>query len=167
MTLVKKILGVTAGILFSVSVFAESIAVIDVQKIVAQLPQTQAMMQTLNDEFAAPREELTKLQSDIKFSIEKFQRESMTMSQEEQEALKVKIEGMQKEFQARAQPLDQQLKQRQAEERNKILALVKEAVDAVAAEDKIDIVLQAQSIVFVTPEKDISDKVTARISKLN
>ncbi|MBU2883896.1 OmpH family outer membrane protein [Psychrosphaera sp. B3R10] len=167
MTLVKKILGATAGILFSVSVFAESIAVIDVQKIVAQLPQTQAMMQTLNEEFAGPREELTKLQSDIKFSIEKFQRESMTMSQEEQEALKVKIEGMQKEFQSRAQPLDQQLKQRQTEERNKILALVKEAVDAVAAEEKIDIVLQAQSIVFVTPEKDISDKVTARISKLN
>lgn len=167
MTLVKKILGVTAGILFSVSVFADTIAVIDVQKVVGQLPQTQAMMETLNQEFAGPREELTKLQSDIKFNYEKFQRESMTMSQEEQEALKVKIEEMQKEFQAKAQPLDQQLKQRQAEERNKILVLVKQAVDAVAAEDKIDVVLQAQSIVYVTPDKDISDKVAARIAKAN
>lgn len=167
MTLVKKILGATAGILFSVSVLADTVAVINVQKIVAQLPQTQAMMQTLQTEFAGPREELTKLQSDIKFNYEKFQRESMTMSQEEQEALKTKIEDMQKEFQAKAQPLDQQIKQREAEERNKILALVKQAVDAVAEEEKIDVVLQAQSVVYVTDEKDISDKVTAKIAKLN
>jgi len=167
MTITKKIIGFAAGIFFSMSVFAETIAVIDVQKIVGQLPQTKTMMDTLNKEFAEPREELKKLESDIKFNIEKFQRESMTMSQEEQDTLKSKIEGMQKEAQTKLQPLQQRMQQRQAEERNKILALVKQAVEAVAAEDKIDVVLQAQSVAFVTPSKDISEKVAARISSLN
>lgn len=167
MTLGKKVLGFTAGILLSLSAAAETIAVVNVQKILAQLPQTQAMMQTLNEEFKAPREELQKLQSDIKFNIEKFQRESMTMSQEQQDELKAKVEEMQKQFQTKAQPLDQRMKQRSEEERNKILALVGQAIDAVAAEDKIDIVLRAESAVFVTPDKDISDKVAERVSKLN
>lgn len=167
MTLAKKLLGATAGLMMSASVMADTIAVVDVQKVISQLPQTQAMMQALNDEFAGPREELTKLQSDIKFSVEKFQRESMTMSQEEQEALKTKIEEMQKQFQEKAQPLDQQMKQRQEQERNKILALVKQGIDAVAAEDKIDVVLQAQAVAYVNADKDISDKVATRISKLN
>ena len=167
MTITKKLMGFAAGILLSMSAAAESIAVIDVQRIVGQLPQTQTMMQTLNEEFAAPREELKKLESDIKFNVEKFQRESMTMSQEEQDTLKAKIEGMQREAQAKVQPLQQRMQQRQAEERNKILALVKQAVEAVAKEDKIDLVLQAQSVAFVTPSMDISDKVAARISALN
>ena len=167
MTLGKKVLGFTAGILLSLSAAAETIAVVNVQKILAQLPQTQAMMQTLNNEFAGPREELQKLQSDIKFNIEKFQRESMTMSQEQQDELKLKVETMQKELQQKAQPLDQRLKQRQQEERNKILALVGQAIDAVAEEEKIDIVLRAESVVFAKPATDISDKVAERITKLN
>ena len=167
MTITKKILGFAAGVMLSMSVFAETIGVIDVQKVVGQLPQTQTMMQTLEQEFAAPREELKKLESDIKFNVEKFQRESMTMSQEEQDALKAKITGMQQDAQAKIQPLQQRMQQRQAEERNKILALVKQAVEAVAAEEKIDVVLQAQSTAYFAQSKDISDKVAARISALN
>lgn len=167
MTLVKKILGATAGILMSVSVFADTIAVIDVQKVVSQLPQTLAMRETLNKEFSEARQELTKLKSDIEFNIEKFQRESITMSQEEQDALKLSIETMQREFQSKGQPLEKQLQKRTAEERNKILALVQQAVDAVAKEEKVDIVLQAQSVAYIVPEKDITAKVAARISKIN
>ena len=167
MTITKKLMAMAAGLIFSVSAFAETIAVIDVQRIVAKLPQTQAMMQALNNEFAGPREELKKLESDIKFNLEKYQRESMTMSQEEKDALQVKIETMQKEAQTKVQPLQQRMQQRQQEERNKLMALVKQAVEAIAAEEKIDVVLQAQSVAFATPEKDISDKVAARISALN
>ena len=166
MTLAKKILALTTGILFSVSAWAESIAVVDVQKVVAQLPQMATMQQQLQQEFAGAAEEVEKLKSDIQFNMEKFQRESMTMSQEQQDKLHADIEEMQKQFQAKAQPLQENIRRRQAEERNKIMALVKQAVDQVAAEQKIDVVLQAQSVAFVTPEKDISAQVVEKASKI-
>lgn len=166
MTLAKKILALTTGILFSVSAWAESIAVVDVQKVVSQLPQMAAMQQQLQQEFAGAAEEVEKLKSDIQFNMEKFQRESMTMSQEQQDKLRGEIEEMQKQFQAKAQPLQENIRRRQAEERNKIMAIVKQAVDQVAAEEKIDVVLQAQSVAFVTPEKDISAQVVEKASKI-
>ncbi len=166
MTLAKKILALTTGILFSVTAWAESIAVVDVQKVVAQLPQMAAMQQQLQKEFAGAAEEVEKLKSDIQFNMEKFQRESMTMSQEQQDKLRGEIEEMQKQFQAKAQPLQENIRRRQAEERNKIMAIVKQAVDQVAAEEKIDVVLQAQSVAFVTEEKDISAQVVEKASKI-
>jgi outer membrane protein len=167
MTIAKKLMAFAAGIMLSASAMAQTIAVVDVQRVVGQLPQMATMQQQLTQEFAGPTEEIKKLESDIKFNMEKFQREAMTMSEEQQLELRTKIENMQKDFQAKAQPLQEQIRRRQNEERNKILALVKNAVDAVAAEENIDIVLQAQSVAFVKPEKDISDKVAEKVSKLN
>lgn len=166
MTLAKKILALTTGILFSVSAWAESIAVVDVQKVVAQLPQMAAMQQQLQQEFAGAAEEVEKLKSDIQFNMEKFQRESMTMSQEQQDKLRGDIETMQQQFQAKAQPLQDEIRRRQTEERNKIMAIVKQAVDQVAAEEKIDVVLQAQSVAFVAADKDISAQVVEKASKI-
>lgn len=163
----KVILGLVAGFLMSANALAETIAVVNVQKVATEIPQTLAMQQALMAEFSVPTEEIKKLESDIKFNLEKFQRESMTMSPEQKTALENTIKEQQKAYQEKVQPLEQQMRRRQAEERNKIFALIQQAVSAVAAEEKIDIVLDAKSIAFVTPEKDISDKVVEKVTKLN
>lgn len=167
MTIKKVIFGLVAGILVSASAIAQTVAVVNVQLIASQIPQTATMQKTLQDEFAAPTEEIKKLESDIKFNIEKFQRESMTMSDEQKAELEGKVQELQKAYQAKAQPLEQQMRRRQGEERNKVFALIQQAISAVAAEDKIDIVLDGKAVAFVTPEKDISQKVIERVSKLN
>lgn len=161
------IFGLVAGILVSASAIAQTVAVVNVQLIASQIPQTATMQKTLQDEFAAPTEEIKKLESDIKFNIEKFQRESMTMSDDQKAELQNKVQELQKAYKAKADPLEQQMRRRQAEERNKVFALIQQAISAVAAEDKIDIVLDGQAVAFVTPEKDISKKVIERVSKLN
>lgn len=166
MTISQKVTSCIAGLLLSMSAIAETIAVVDIQLVVSQLPQMAQVQQKLNQEFAGPSEEIKKLESDIKFNMEKYQREAATMSAEQQEELRNSIETMQKDFQAKAQPLEQQFRRRQAEERNKILALVKQAVDVIAADEKIDVVLNAQSVVFVKPDLDITDKVVTKASKM-
>ncbi|GHB63327.1 outer membrane protein [Psychrosphaera saromensis] len=168
MTITKKaLLGLVAGIFFSASAFAETMAVVNMQLVASKIPQTAAMQQTLTNEFAGATEEIQKLESDIKFNMEKFQRESMTMSDEQKTTLRTQVEELQKAYQAKAQPLEQQIRRRQTEERNKIFALIQQAISAVAAEDKIDVVLNAQSLAFAKPELDISEKVAAKVSKLN
>ncbi len=161
------LLGLIAGIFFSASVFAETIAVVNMQLIASKIPQTAVMQETLTKEFAGVTEEIQKLESDIKFNMEKFQRESMTMSDEQKQTLRTQIEDLQKAYQAKAQPLEQKIRARQNEERNKIFALIQQAISAVAAEEKLDVVLNAQSLAFAKPELDISEKVAAKVSKLN
>lgn len=168
MTITKKaLLGLVAGIFFSASAFAETMAVVNMQLVASKIPQTAAMQQTLTNEFAGATEEIQKLESDIKFNMEKFQRESMTMSDDQKTTLRTQVEELQKAYQAKAQPLEQQIRRRQTEERNKIFALIQQAISAIAAEDKIDVVLNAQSLAFAKPELDISEKVAAKVSKLN
>ena len=167
MTMKKAIFGLVAGILVSTSAFAENIAVVDIQKIAGMIPQPAAMQQTLQAEFAGQTEEIKKLESDIKFNVEKFQRESMTMSDEQKTELQTKVQELQQAFQAKAQPLEQQMRRRQAEERNKIFALIQQAITTVATDEKIDVVLDAQAVRFVAKGEDISEKVAEKVKKLN
>ncbi|NVK24248.1 MAG: OmpH family outer membrane protein [Gammaproteobacteria bacterium] len=163
----KIILGLVTGILMSTAAIAETIAVVNVQLIASKIPQAAAMQQTLQQEFAGPTEEVKKLESDIKFNIEKFQRESMTMSDEQKTELQTKVAELQQAYQAKLQPLEQQMRRRQAEERNKILALIQQAVQVVAADEKVDIVLDANAVAYVKPELDLSEKVIEKVTKLN
>lgn len=167
MSIKKVILGLVAGVMVSATVAAETIAVVNVQLIASQIPQTAAMQQVLTQEFAAPTEEIKKIESDIKFNVEKFKRESMTMSEEQKQELQTQVENLQKAYQAKAQPLEQQIRRRQGEERNKILAIIQQAISAVAAEEKVDIILDSKAVTFVNPEKDLSEKVIEKVSKLN
>lgn len=166
MTITKRLMTFAVGIFFSVAAAAENIAVVDVQAIVSQLPQMAAIQKKLTEEFAAPAEAIKKLESDIKFNVEKFQRESATMSAEQQTELRGTIEKLQKEYQAKAQPLQENMRRRQAEERNGLLAVIQNAINAIAAEEKIDLVLDGKAVAFVTPEHDISAKVVEKVSKL-
>jgi len=161
------IFGLIAGALFSSSVLAQKIGVVNVQLIASQIPQAAAVQQTLQQEFAASAEEVKKLESDIKFNVEKFQRESMTMSEEDKNALQQKVTELQQAYQAKVKPLQEQMNRRQQEERNKILGLIQQAVQIVAEDEKVDIVLDANAVAFVTPEVDLSEKVIEKVSKLN
>lgn len=167
MTIKKVIFGLVAGILVSASAIAETIAVVNVQLIASKIPQTAAMQQKLQEEFASQTEEIKKLESDIKFNVEKYQRESMTMSDEQKVELQTKVQELQQTFQTKAQPLEQQMRRRQAEERNKIFAVIQQAITAVATEEKVDIVLDGKAVTYVKPGKDISEKVVEKVSKLN
>ena len=56
---------------------------------------------------------------------------------------------------------------RQNEERNKILALIKQAIDSVAADNDYDLVLDAPAVVYADESNDLSQKVLDQLSKLN
>ncbi len=93
----------------SVNAFAHKVGIVDMQEIYKQLPQMAKIEQSLQTEFAERRQELEKLQGDIRFEAEKFKRESTTMSQEQKDALRDKIQGMQKNLAEKGRPLEQEI----------------------------------------------------------
>lgn len=164
---VKSALVLLAGLVMAGTVAAKEmkIAVVDVQAVAAKIPQTTAMQETLKKEFSERIEAVGKLEKDIGFNIEKLRRDGPTMSEKQQEELKTTVTNQRKQYEELARPLDEEMRTRQAEERNKVLALIKTAIDVVAEREKIDLVLNSGAAVYAKPDLDISEAVSAQVSK--
>ena len=99
--------------------------------------------------------------------MEKARRDGPTMSEKQQQELAEAINKQRQQYEELARPLDEQIRQRQNEERNRILGLIKTAIDAVAEREKFDVVLNANAAVYAKPEYDLSEKVIQQVSRAN
>lgn len=151
----------------SVQALAHKVGIVDMQTIYSQVPQTAAIEKTLQGEFADRRQEVEKLQGDIRFEMEKFQRESTTMSEDQKKALGEKIQGMQRALAEKGRPLEQEIKARQNQELAKLQKTIIEAIEAVAKDGDFDEVKVKDGTIYFNPKEvtDLSDKVVDRVSK--
>ena len=166
----KKLMttAVMGSALMSSAAFAEQkIGVVNVEGIFAQMPQAQAIQQAIAEEFKDRVQEVETLKGDIEYQINKRQREAATMSEAQIKELDETILKMRQDYAAKAQPLQQEVQQRQAAERNKLLGLIDQAIQAEAAAGDFDLVLSGQAAVYAKPEVNLSQKVLDRVSKAN
>lgn len=157
-----------SGMLLASSVMAadQKIAVVNFQEIMSKIPQTAALMQSLEAEFKDEKAIITQLEKDIKYYQEKVKRDGSLMSAKEKEELDVNVKNLFQEYQVKGKALQQKATQRQNEETNKIIALVRQAVDSIAVKKDYDFVLSQQAVVYTKPDADITDVVVERVSKL-
>jgi outer membrane protein len=151
----------------SASALAHKVGIVDMQSIYQQIPQMAKIEQQLQSEFAERRQELEKLQGDVRFEMEKFQRESATMSDEQKTTLRDKIQGMQKQLAEKGRPLEQEIKARQNQELAKVQKLIIDTIQSVAKSGKFDEVKVKDTTIYFNPDKvtDLSSKVVEAVSK--
>ncbi|GGW51318.1 OmpH family outer membrane protein [Alishewanella tabrizica] len=143
------------------------IGFVDVSAVAASIPQSQQVQENIRTEFAAKIAEVNKLETDINFNIEKLRRDGPTMSEKQQQELTASVNKQREQYENLARPLDEQIRQRQTEERNRILGMIKVAIDVVAEREKFDVVLNANAAVYAKPEYDLSEKVIEQVGKAN
>ena len=167
--LIKSAVFVVATMLCAGNLQAREVKIgfVDVQAVAASIPQSQQVQEIIRTEFAAKIEEVSKLEKDISFNIEKLRRDGPTMSEKHQQDLTATVNKQREQYENLARPLDEQIRQRQAEERNRILGMIKAAIDVVAEREKFDVVLNANAAVYAKPEFDLSEKVIQQVSKAN
>ena len=157
-----------SGMLLASSAMAanQKIAVVNFQEIMGKIPQTAAIMQVLEAEFKDERAALSQLEKDIKYYQEKKKRDGSLMSKKEKEDLDLQIGTLYQDYQAKGKAFQQKTSIRQNEETNKIIALVRQAVDNIAAKGKYDLVIEQKAVVFSKPDTSITDQVVEQVSKL-
>lgn len=165
--ILQAALVLVAGLVMSVSVAAKEMKIgfVDVQAVASKLPQAATMQQTLRAEFSSRMEAVDKLEKDITFNIEKLRRDGPTMSEKQQQELSATVNSQREKYEQLARPLQEELRDRQTEERNKILSLIQTAIDEVAARDKYDLILNSGAAVYSKPEYDVSEAVISIASK--
>lgn len=163
----KSVMILLAGVLLAGTAAAKEMKIgyVDIQAVASQIPQANAMQEAIKKEFSGRIEDVSKLEKDIAFNIEKIRRDGPTMSEKQQDELKEKVNQQRQQYENLARPLDEEIRNRQAEERNKVLGLIKTAIDVVAEREKYDLILNASSAVYAKPEYDISEAVITQVSK--
>lgn len=152
----------------SSAVFAEQkIGAVNVQGIFQAMPQAASIQASIAAEFKDKTEEVSRLEKDIKYYLEKNQRDAATMSAKQKTELEGQIISLREEYTAKAQPLQQEIQKRLQEEQNKLLGLIKQGIDTVAAKEKYDVILNSNAVAFITPDNDISKLVLDQIGKSN
>lgn len=163
------VMGVAAsGMLLANSAMAadQKIAVVNFQEVMGKIPQTAALMQSLEAEFKAEKDVITQLEKDIKYYQEKLKRDGSLMAAKEKDELNAKIKSLFQEYQVKGKALQDKATARQNQETNKIIALVRQAVDNIAAKEDYDLVLSQQAVVYSKPDASITDIVVEHVSKL-
>ena len=152
----------------STSVFAEQkIGAVNVQGVFQAMPQAADIQEKIATQFKDKTEEVSRLEKDIKYYLEKNQRDAATMSKKEKTELEGKIIALREEYTAKAQPLQKEIQARLQEEQNKLLGLIKQGIDAVASKGKYDVILNSNSVAFINPDNDISQLVLEQVGKIN
>jgi outer membrane protein len=155
-----------AASMFSAGAYAQQkIGVVDAQSIFQSLPQAATIQQTINEEFKDQIADVKRLEEDLKYYTQKHQRDAAIMSEDEIKKLEESILTMRQEYAGKVQPLQQSVQQRTTEERNKILALIQQVVNRVAAAENFDLVLNSAAAAYAKPENDLSEKVVEEILK--
>ena len=166
----KKIVIAVAALGFfvttSVMAAGQKIAVVNFQEVMSKIPQSAAVMKSLEEEFKDQKAVLSQLESDIKYQQEKKKRDGQLMSKKDIEALDKKVATLYKEYQTKGQAFQQQTTARKNEETNKIIALVRQAIDNIAAKGKYDMVLDQSVVVYSKPGQSITEDVIKQVSKL-
>ena len=163
------VMGVAAsGMLLANSAMAadQKIGVVNFQEVMSKIPQTAALMQSLEAEFKDEKAVITQLEKDIKYYQEKLKRDGSLMSAKEKEELNVKVKSLFQEYQIKGKALQDKATQRQNQETNKIIALVRQAVDKIAVKQDFDLVLSQQAVVYAKPDASLTDVVVEQVSKL-
>lgn len=164
-TLVAGAMLSSAFLTTAVQAAEQKIGVVDVQGIVRTLPQFAEINQTVGAEFKDEIQQVNTQQEEYNFLLQKFQRESATMSDAEKKKLEDQIIALQKVLQEQAGPLEQKMQRRVQDEQRKLLGLVMQVVETIADDKKYDLILNKSNIPFVKAKFDITQEVLDQVTK--
>lgn len=142
---------------------APKIAVLDVSRVFAEMPEREAISQRLEEEFAEPLAQLEQLEREFEALRERIQRDEAIMTEDEmmeaQNELRARAQGLQRG----GEQINQYMNQRENEERNRLLEQMFVVVDAYAEEHGFDLIMDKGRMLYSSAAMDISDAIIERI----
>lgn len=153
----------SGSLLASTAQATQKVGYINTAQIFQSLPQREVVSQKLQNEFKDKTAELKNIEADANKKIEKLKRDGALLSTEEVEKLRIDVSQLESKFKIKAQALDKAHQAREAEETQKLLKIIEQAVDKVAKADGYDLVLDVQAIRYSKPEYNLSEKVIKQL----
>jgi len=167
----KKFMVLIAALLLTAnSAVAQNAPVIGIINLEQALFNTEAARQletSTRSEFANDETRLEQLNAELRELIERAQRDESIMSESEMRALNSEAEEKQLQMRLIAERLQGAWQQRQQQFIDSMRDRLGQAIEAVVAEGKYDLVLNAEAVAFFNNSYNITALVTAKLNELS
>ena len=140
------------------------IGVVNAVKVLESAPQAEAARQKLEKEFAPRDRQLVAAQKDLKKMEDHLAQDGAIMSQAERDKLQGEVINRRREIKRNQDEFRDDLNFRRNEEFGKIQRLVVDAIQAVAKEDKYDLIM-GEGVIYASKRVDITQKVIDRLKQ--
>ncbi len=147
------------------SAMAEKIAVVDMQRALFQSDGAKGSFKQVEEQFGDDLLKIKKLEKELMADQKKLQKDGAIMSDDEQRKMRNSIKEKQSEFQFFAGKLQQAEKQWRQQFFNANLPRLQKILNDLIEEEKVDLVLNGQSIIFVKPELDLTKKLLEKLNQ--
>lgn len=151
-TLVAVLL-LTAGIA-AAPVQAQMIGYTNQEAILANMPEMQEVQQQLQREAQQQQQELQQERQQFQQDVQEYQQQQSLLDDSARQQREQELMQRQEELEQQAQQRQQQLQQRERELMQPLLEELQGAIDQVAAEQGIEVVMRTQALLYVDQNSD-------------
>ncbi|MDP2371226.1 OmpH family outer membrane protein [Rhodoferax sp.] len=130
---------------------------VNTDRIFKEASTAKAAQAKLEQEFSKREKELVDLGASLKTLVDKFERESPTLSESQKNSRQKQMLEQDRDFQRKRREFQEDLNSRKNEELQQVLERANKVVKQVAEAEKYDVVIQ--EAVYISPKHDITDKV--------
>ncbi|OGT42409.1 MAG: hypothetical protein A3F42_05910 [Gammaproteobacteria bacterium RIFCSPHIGHO2_12_FULL_37_34] len=171
MKIVRKI-GVLAGVLLlisgvNVSQAADAsikVAVVNVQQVLQQSPKVAEYSKKLESQFKTRQTKIGDEQKTLQDALEKFKKESPTMSEKERNDMQKKIAAERSDLVKKVVAYQQDLQKEQNKIMQGILGDINGIVTTIAKNQNYALVLDSQAVIFAADGNDITKDVAKKFN---
>lgn len=143
---------------------ADKIAIVNMNSLFQQVAQTTGVSKTLENEFKGRASELQSQENDLQGKMQRLQRDGSTMKASDRSKLEKDVMSQRQAFSQKAQAFEQDRARRSNEERGKLVTRIQSAVKKVAADEGIDLVVDANTVAYNSSDvKDITADVLKQV----
>lgn len=148
-------------LLLATSAFAVEykIAVIDINTILTNTPQVEAMQAKLKNQFEPKIREIGGLQKELDTAIAKYAKNNSTLKEGQRQNMQKIIAKMQNNIRKAKASFQHNFDQAQNQAQQTILRQIQDAVYKIAKKEKYDLVIIKDTVAFNLPGFDISNQV--------
>ncbi len=139
------------------------IGVLDWQQLFSKAPQAEAAGKRLEQEFQGAKDRFINKQKEFQTKRDKLQRDKDVMSSAERSRKEKELAKMEQDLGRMDEELRSDYTTRHREETDDFVKTVREVVDALAAEQKYDLVLPQEATVYFSDRIDITETVLTKL----
>lgn len=143
------------------------VAIVNVQQVLQNSPRVTALSKKLEDQFKDRQTKLNDQQKSLQDEVDKFKKDSPTMSQKDRDATEKKITTERTDLVKQVVAYQQDLQKEQNKIMQGILADLNGIVSSIAKQSSYDLVLDAQAVVYTANGTDITKTVAEKFNAKN
>ncbi|OGT38862.1 MAG: hypothetical protein A3F12_02675 [Gammaproteobacteria bacterium RIFCSPHIGHO2_12_FULL_38_14] len=156
--------GLSAGVANAADAPQIKVAVVNVQQVLQQSPRVAALSKKLESQFKERQTKINDQQKTLQDEVDKFKKESPTLSDKERDNLQKKITTERSDLVKQVVAYQQDLQKEQNKIMQGILGDINSIVSQIAKKQSYALVLDSQAVIFASDGNDITKDVAKQFN---